>query len=124
MNRLCPTFDLRQRRSERLPALARHHQIEQHEIDRIALEHAAHGSTVRGIAHPQAFADEVASQHGADARLVVDDQDVHRLTHSRSAISLVGGKSDHVQAVTKRHVSPRFDIKSDAFRHQPVTWRL
>jgi len=86
VNRLCPTFDLRQRRSERLPALARHDQIEQHEIDRIALEHAAHGSTVRGIAHPQAFADEVASQHGADARLVVDDQDVHRLTHSRSAI--------------------------------------
>jgi hypothetical protein len=43
--------------------------------------------------------------------------------YERSAM-ILGRKSEHVQPVTKRHISPPLDIKSRGFWHQPVTWLL
>jgi hypothetical protein len=53
--------------------------------------------------YPSARLFGYAPQHVPDAGLVIDDQDMERVSHPRAGIEPYRGKSEHVQPVTKRH---------------------
>jgi hypothetical protein len=52
--------------------------------------------------------DEITPQHGPDAGLVIDDQDMERV---------IQGPGSELEPVTKRHISPPSDIKILGFWH-------
>src|SRR6202022_1195875 len=83
---------------ERKPVLTRHHQLEQNEIYRLARKHGAHASAVRSVAHLEALLDEITPQHGPYAGLVIDDQDMERISHSKGRDrALLGGKASSLK---------------------------
>jgi len=61
-------------------------------MDHLALEHGAHASTVPGVAHLEALLNEITLQHGPDAGLVIDDQDMERVSHPRAGIRALLGR--------------------------------
>ena len=72
------------------------------QIDRVALERGAHGAAVGGIADLEAFVDEIAPQHGPDPRLVIHDQDMHRIAHFRSVSGRISCEDrSHAEADTE-----------------------
>ena len=61
-------------------------------MDHLAREHGAHASTVPGVAHLEALLDEITPQHVPDAGLVIDDQDMRRVSHPRAGIEPYPGE--------------------------------
>ena len=83
-------------------------------MDHLAREHDAHASTVPGVAYLEALLDEITPQHVTDAGLVIDDQDMKRVSHPRAGIESYSGekracstchKASHFTSL--RHQKPR-----------------
>jgi hypothetical protein len=79
----------------------------------------AHVCSVCSVAHLEALFYEITPQQGPHAGLVIDDQDMERITHARSGIEPREGENEHVEPV--RHISTPADIKRQGFRNQLVT---
>ena len=66
---------------QRQPVLARHVDVQQHQIGRLLGEDPAHRSTILGRAHAEAGMAQIVHQHASDLGLVVDDDDMALLDH-------------------------------------------
>ena len=74
--------------AERQPVLARHHDVEHHEIDRAHLEQLARLGGALGGADAELVPGEIFRQQITDLAVVVDDQDVRGRLHSALRTSL------------------------------------
>ena len=84
--------------AQRKAALARQHQVEDHEVRAAAVERAAHLGAVGGERDPEAVALEILAEQLADLGVVVDDQDVVGSLHRRGI--------SHPGARRVKHVTP------------------
>ena len=83
------------------PVLARQHQVEHDQVDRLAREHAVQRLGVLGQQHVEAFLGQVAAQQVADAGVVIDD-----VTHGPLGYS--GWTTLHASELLTRPILGRF----------------
>ena len=63
------------------PVLARHHDVEEDEVDRIGRQRLARGRGIFRLGDPNAVARQIGGERVADVALVVDEEDMRFLGH-------------------------------------------
>ena len=69
------------------PVLARHHDVEQDEVDRIGGEQLARRRRILGLGDAHVVARQIGGERIADVAFVVDEQDVRIAGHERAAFT-------------------------------------
>ena len=70
---------------QRQPVLARHHDVEQDEVDRISRQHLPRRRRVFRLGDAHAVARQIGGERLADVALVVDQQDMRFLGHGATS---------------------------------------
>jgi hypothetical protein len=98
---------------------ARQHQVESHQVGRLALDLFERGLPVARDGDAEVLAAQVDAQHVADVRLVVHDQDVLSV-HNRCqhASSLAAEAYKGITATEDQHFTPKFKLQSSSSKTQ------
>jgi len=62
--------------AQREAIIARHHDVEDDDVETTGLQRLEHLLAVAGLRHPHRMLGQEARQHGADLAIVIDDQDM------------------------------------------------
>ena len=98
------------------PALARHHDIEDDDVERQAAHGSARGRGVRGGRHAKAVLEQIARQQVADALVVVDHENVRRvvgqLFHAASRGAIGSATQSRRLAAAARRRQQRLHLRA------------
>jgi hypothetical protein len=81
--------------AEREAVVPRQHEVEHDQIDPVVCENLAHLPTVGHRSDPIAVADEVSVQQLAQTQVIVDDENMVRIAHTRQSIQQPGQVTSH-----------------------------